>query len=99
MISLLVEVHRCPQVPTAAKTKAGIEALRSVDSVNITALFPPSSNKGLPHLYTSRSGNHWNTLVVCHEFPNFIITCYQTANSLWKIIFFQHFCNNILTSN
>ena len=55
IINLLVEVHRCPAVPTAPNTAPGTTILRSALGVMIMALFPPSSNKDLPNLAPTAS--------------------------------------------
>ena len=47
-MSLLVDVHRCPQVPTAPKTAPGTTTFKSAVGVIIIALLPPNSNKDFP---------------------------------------------------
>ena len=47
---LLVDVHLCPQVPTAPKTIFITACFISTLGVTIIALFPPSSSKDLPSL-------------------------------------------------
>ena len=48
MINLLVEVQRCPAVPTAPNTAPGTTTFKSAVGVIIIALFPPNSNKDFP---------------------------------------------------
>ena len=48
MINLLVEVQRCPAVPTAPNTAPGTTTFKSADGVIIIALFPPNSNNDFP---------------------------------------------------
>ena len=50
MINLLVEVHRCPAVPTAPKTAPITVIFTSASGVTIIALLPPSSSKDFPNL-------------------------------------------------
>ena len=46
----LMVVHRCPAVPTQAKTQALRARSKSASSIIIAALFPPSSRMLLPNL-------------------------------------------------
>ena len=48
MIKRLVEVHRCPAVPTAPKTAPITVISRSASGVTMIALLPPNSNNALP---------------------------------------------------
>src|SRR3989344_697204 len=48
MIKRRVVVQRCPAVPTAPKTIAGIALVISASGVTMIALFPPNSNKPRP---------------------------------------------------
>ena len=47
-MTLLVEVQRCPAVPTAPKTTATMAMFKSAFSVMMMALFPPNSKRLLP---------------------------------------------------
>ncbi len=62
-MSLLVEVHLCPHVPTAPNTTAGIASLKSASGVIIIPLFPPSSSIDLPNLFCITSPACLPTLV------------------------------------
>ena len=50
MISLLVDVHRCPAVPTAPKTAPTSDISRSASLEIMIELFPPNSSKLRPSL-------------------------------------------------
>ena len=50
MMSLLVEVQRCPAVPTAPKTAPITVILMSASGVTIIALLPPNSRSDFPNL-------------------------------------------------
>lgn len=52
-MSLLREVQRCPQVPTAAKVQALNAISRLASSWMIVALFPPNSSSTLPNLFST----------------------------------------------
>ena len=50
MMSLRVDVHLCPAVPTAPNTAPVRMMLRSALGVTMIALFPPNSSNDLPNL-------------------------------------------------
>ena len=54
-MSLLVEVQRCPAVPTAPKTAPITVIFISACGLTMIALFPPSSKSDLPNLLATVS--------------------------------------------